>query len=208
MLQTNLPKRCRKKCLKSCKQIFPKCCKHICLKGGKQSCLKRCKQICQKVAKEISSRLQTYLSRRLQTNFSKMLQQICLEWWKKNCLKSCNQICQKVAKNVFKVANYFVFKVASNGATKQKRTRLFWTARMRTEPTLNQSLITWLLRVPNVNFIARSISIFFLKHIFGDSAFYAGTHQRVKEIMIIILIEMIIMIIIAEHKEELKRYDI
>ena len=161
MLQTNLPKRCRKKCLKSCKQIFPKCCKHICLKGGKQSCLKRCKQICQKVAKEISSRLQTYLSRRLQTNFSKMLQQICLEWWKKNCLKSCNQICQKVAKNVFKVANYFVFKVASNGATKQKRTRLYWTARMRTEPPLNQSLITWLPRGPNVNFIARS-TFFFL----------------------------------------------
>ena len=79
---------------------------------------------------------------------------------------------------------------------------------MKTEPPLNQSLITSLPRVPNVNFIARSIPIFFLKHIFGDSAFYAGTHQRVKEIMIIILIEMIIMIIIAEHKEELKRYDI
>ena len=79
---------------------------------------------------------------------------------------------------------------------------------MKTEPPFNQSLITWLPRVPNVNFIARSISIFFLKHIFGDSAFYAGTHQRVKEIMIIILIEMIKMLTIAEHKEELERYDL
>ena len=52
---------------------------------------------------------------------------------------------------------------------------------MKTEPPLNQSLITSLPRVPNVNFIARSISIFFLKHIFGDSAFYAGTHHRVKK---------------------------
>ena len=78
---------------------------------------------------------------------------------------------------------------------------------MKTEPPFNQSLITWLPRVPNVNFIARS-TFFFIGPFFGDSAFYAGTHQRVKEIMIIILIEMITMIIIAEHKEEFERYDL